>query len=164
MQDEATTAKAGTELSVDAAEFRLPQGPAEPTASAAATTIDTNSAERTSAAEAPKGHPAAQTNGITTENGVDEKASKTAATTNGLETPSESEDSESSTETREEEGVSAQKSSKGGAVAKMIAKMNLESNLKEKPAMANGLPNGSAAGKEEALLNKDPIVVQANGE
>jgi hypothetical protein len=216
MQEEAASAKAATELSVDAAEFRLPGaaaasaepskpglGSAAPSAagkdaepapvSAAASSKGVSEAapldkatsakgkgakaaavaEATSAKDKdtgtgavnkdlPTGHP----NGIPEENGIDDRESKLTATANGqLAAPESAAHSESSGERREKGGPEAKpKPAKGGAVAAMIAKLNMESGLKGKAQLPNGLPNGSATGKEEPLLNKDPIVVQANGD
>lgn len=162
MQEEATSGNAAKELSVDAAEFRLPgEGSAAPAAPAAAgARADAGAAASVSTAQAPKGRPA-HPNGIATENGVDDRAGSAAASENGLKSSAESAGSEGGKERRESEGASARKSARGGAVAKMI--QSLEGGLKGKPALSNGLPNGISPGKEDLHLGKDPVVVHANG-
>lgn len=217
MQEEAASAKAATELSVDAAEFRLPgaaAAPAEPSKpgpGSAASSADGKDAEPApvSAAASAKGKisdsapadkatsaegkdaeaaavveatsakdqdtgtaamvkdlPTGHANGIAENNGIDERESKLTVTANGQPTAPEcAAHNESSGERREKgEPEAKPKPAKGGAVAAMIAKLNRESGLKGKAQLPNGLPNGSAPGKEEPLLNKDPIVVQANGD
>ena len=165
MQAEDTSVKPATELSADAAEFRLPhEETAAPAAFAAAAGAETGAAVKAGnvqASEDPPAHP----NGIATENGIGDRAPHTAAVENGLTDPAENVDdtSESAAERREDDkGAIAHNSGKGGAVAKMV--LSLEGGLKGRAALPNGLPNGSAPGKEEPLLSKDPIVGQANGE
>ena len=156
--------KPATELSADAAEFRLPHeeaaAPAASAAAAGAETVAAVKAGNAQASEDPPAHP----NGIATQNGIGDRAPNTAAVENGQKDTAENVDdtSESGAERREDEGANAHKSAKGGAVAKMV--LSLEGGLKGRAALPNGLPNGSAPGKEEPLLSKDPIVVQANGE
>ena len=161
MQDEATSGKPATELSADAAEFRLPHE--EAAAPAASVEAETSTATNAGSAQAPK-DPPAHMNGIATENGIEDSASNNTASENGLKSPAENvhEKSESGAERRDDEVASAQKSGKGGSVAKMV--LSLEGSLKGRAALGNGLPNGITPGKEEPLLSKDPIVVQANGE
>ncbi len=158
------SAKPATELSADAAEFRLPhEEAAAPAASVAAPEAETSAAADVGKAQAPEDHPA-HMNGIATENGIDDSASNTTASENGLKSTAENvhENSESGAERREDQVANAQKSGKGGSVAKMV--LSLEGGLKGRAALGNGLPNGISPGKEEPLLSKDPIVVQANGE
>ena len=199
MQEEAASAKAATELSVDAAEFRLPgaaAAPAEPSkpglgsaaASAKGKTSESAAVDKATSAEGkdteaaavaeatsakdtgtgavvkdlPTGHP----NGFAEENGIDDRESKLTATANGQSNDTESAAHSANSGERRANGEpeAKPKPAKGGAVAAMIAKLNMESGLKGKAQLPIGLPNGSATSKEEPLLNKDPIVVQANGD
>lgn len=160
----AASGQPATELSADAAEFRLPhEEAAAPAASAAAAGAETGTIIKAGNAQASQDSPA-HPNGIATENGIGDRARNTAAVENGLNGTAEDVDdtSESGAERREDEVANAHKSGKGDAVAKMV--LSLEGSLKGRAALANGLPNGNAPGKEEPLLSKDPIVVQANGE
>ena len=167
MQDDAEALRAATELSADAAEFTLPPAPAAPAAAPAL--VPAKSAAGSTAngaasdADAIRGLPAVHANGIATENGIDDKHSKAAVTANGQVTASAGKSSSGGPEKSGKEGSEAQaKHAKGsGAVAKMI--QSLESGLKAKGPLPNGLPNGASLGMEEAGLNNDPIVVQANG-
>ena len=166
-QDDAEAVRAATELSADAAEFTLPSAPAAPAAapalvpakSAAGSTANGAASEP----DAIRGLPAVHANGIATENGIDDRHSKAAVTANGQMTTSAGKSSSGGPEKSGKEGSEAQgKHAKGsGAVAKMI--QSLESGLKAKGPLPNGLPNGASLGMEEASLKKDPIVVQANG-
>lgn len=163
-QDDAEAVRAATELSADAAEFTLPSAPAAPAAapavvpakSAAGSTANGAASE----ADATRGLHA---NGIATENGIDDRHSKATVTANGQMTTSAGKSSSDGPEKSGREGSEAQaKHTKAsGAVAKMI--QSLESGLKAKGPLPNGLPNGASLGMEEASLKKDPIVVQANG-
>lgn len=167
MQDDAAPIKAATtELSADAAEFCLPAAPAEPPAAAAAVSSAADGpAKDSAAADVIKKVPAAETNGIVMETDVGERVENTESMANGQQTASDcadSADSEHGAETKDEGAEAKTKPGKGGSVARMI--LSLESSMKVKAPLANGLPNGSAPGRPEAHLSKDPIVVQANGE
>ena len=167
MQAEPTSDKPATELSADAAEFLLPhEEAAAPAASASAPEANTNTTKEAGDTQVPKEAPP-HPNGITSENGIDDRARSTTALQNGLNGTAQSvnensESGESGAERREDEGANAHKTAKGGAVARMV--VSLEGSLKGRAALANGLPNGTTPSKEEPLLGKDAIVVQANGE